>query len=209
MIEGKRKNKSGLSFQQVRKMHPYQTMLYFAMIASGFLFLVMLGLYIAQRFSSMNSNLAIQLPKWFVISTIALIGSGYSITQARKSLLNDQLKRSVNLMLVTSVMGFLFTGFQLAGWVEFYNNGYHLQSGNVASLYIYVLTFIHLIHVFIGFVFLGYVLIPAYKKSRNMVDELIWVTNPYQKRKMNLLTFYWHYMDAVWMILFFAFLLTA
>jgi cytochrome c oxidase subunit III len=194
--------------QNLRRLHPYQTMMYMAMVGSGFLFFVMLVSYTAQRFQTENIQHIIQLPKSFFISTVFMLLSAAAIKWARLYLRKDQLRKCTTMLAVVGILGLGFTSFQIIGWLEFYKSGFSLPTANVASTYVYVLSAIHLFHVLLGISFLTYVLIPFYKNSRNPVTELMFVTNPYQKKKMNMLFVFWNYIDVVWLIMFFYFAIT-
>jgi len=194
--------------QNLRRLHPYQTMMYMAMVGSGFLFLVMLATYTAQRFQTSNAQQIIQLPKSFFISTALMLLSAAAIKLARLYLNKDQLKKCTFMLAAVGLLGIGFTVFQIVGWLEFYKNGFSLPTANVASTYVYVLSAIHMFHVLLGIGFLTYVLIPFYKNSRNPVTELMFVTNPYQMKKMNMLFVFWNYIDVVWLIMFFYFAIT-
>jgi cytochrome c oxidase subunit 3 len=194
--------------QNLRRLHPYQTMMYMAMVGSGFLFLVMLVSYTAQRFQTDNLLLNIQLPKSFYASTAIMLLSAGGIKWARVYSQKDQLKKCTRMLLVVMLLAAAFTVFQVTGWLEFYRSGFGAPTKNVASSYVYVLSGIHMFHVLLGMGFLLYVFIPFYKNSRHPVSELMLVTNPYQKKKMNMLFVFWTYIDVVWLVMFFYFALT-
>lgn len=194
--------------QNLRRLHPYQTMMYMAMVGSGFLFLVMLVSYTAQRFQSDNILLNIHLPKSFFVSTALMLLSAAAIKLARKYSQKDKLKKCTWMLGSVLLLAVAFTVFQVIGWLEFYRSGFGAPTKNVASTYVYVLSGIHMFHVLLGIGFLLYVFIPFLKNSRNVVTELILVTNPYQKKKMNMLFVFWNYIDVVWLVMFFYFAIT-
>ena len=185
-----------------------QTMMYMAMVGSGFLFLVMLVSYTAQRFQSDNILLHIQLPKAFFVSTAVMLLSAGAIKLAKTYSQKDKLKKCTWMLISVLALAIMFSVFQVFGWLEFYKNGFAVPTKNVASSYVYVLSGIHMFHVLMAIGFLLYVLIPFYKNSRNVVNELILVTNPYQKKKMNMLFVFWSYVDVVWLVMFFYFAIT-
>ncbi len=195
-------------FQNLRRLHPYQTMMYMAMVGSGFLFLVILVSYTAQRFQTGNAILDIHLPKAFFVSTAVMLLSAVAIKMARTYAQKDRLKKCTYMLMGVLGLAIVFSIFQVVGWLEFYNHGFSTPTKNVASTYVYVLSGIHLFHVLLAITFLLYVLIPFFKNSRNVVNELILVTNPYQKKKMNMLFVFWYYIDVVWLIMFFYFAIT-
>jgi cytochrome c oxidase subunit 3 len=56
--------------------------------------------------------------------------------------------------------------------------------------------------------FAGSLLLEIRGIQKDMVQKLVWTTNPYQKLRIRLFTVYWHFMDAVWLILFLLFVLS-
>lgn len=209
MLKDRVENKSKSSFfHTLKRLHPYQTMMYMAMIGSGILFVVFLTLYIAQRFSIQNQAAGIFLPKSFYISTAVMLLSAAILKSAKNQLQQDKLKKTVQLLIVTLILATLFIVFQVTGWVEFYNKGFVTPTSNVASSYVYVLTIIHCLHVLIAISFLVYILVPYYIKSKDAVSELILITNPFQKKKLNMLFIFWYYVDVVWLVMFFCFAIT-
>lgn len=208
MLEGQRKKNAILHIPNVRKMHPYQTMLYFAMVGSGFMFLVMMVMYTVQRYMDSNRVLDISLPKPFVISTIILMISSFMMIKARQYFMRDMPKRSVIFLSLALVLGIAFAVLQVFGWIEFYQVGFEISSHNVASSYVYVISGIHLVHVVLALSLLLSVLVPCYRKTRNIVDELILTTNPFEKKKVEMLAVFWHYIDIMWIFLFFYFVIT-
>lgn len=194
--------------QNLRRLHPYQTMMYMAMVGSGFLFLIMLVSYTAQRFQMTNIGADIQLPKSFFISTVFMLLSSVAIKLAKMSVHKDHLKKCTYYLITVLTLAMAFSVFQVIGWIEFYNIGFATPTSNVASSYVYVLSGIHLFHVLLAIGFLMYVLVPFLKNSRHVVSELMLVTNPYQKKKMNMLFVFWYYIDVVWLVMFFYFAIT-
>jgi len=194
--------------RNLRHLHPYQTMMYMAMIGSGFLFAVILIFYSVQRISMQNVTMDIKLPKTFFVSTSLMLLSAVAMKLAHSYVQKDMLKKCSNMLLVALVMALSFLFLQVLGWVDFYRNGFNVPQKNMSISYIYFLTGIHMFHVLLAIGFLIYVLVPFLKNSRNVVKELILVTNPYQKKKMNMLFVFWYYVDVVWLVLFFYFAIT-
>jgi len=195
-------------FRKIRHLHPYQTMIYMAMVGSGFLFLVILVSYTFQRFQSENTSFDIYLPKAFFISTALMLLSAVSIKLAKVYAAKDKLRQCTTMLFMVLLMGVGFTVFQVFGWMEFYQIGFSVPAKNLASSYVYILSGIHMFHVLLALGLLLYVFIPFYRSSRNVVNELLLVTNPYQKKKMNMLFVFWYYVDVVWLIMFFYFAIT-
>lgn len=208
MIERQKKKESFIRLATSGKLHPFQVMLYLGMAASGFLFLILTTMYGLQRFSAGNTVLSMEIPRAFILSTLMMLGSSYTMVQARQSFFNDQIKKSVNYLFFTLLLGFAFGAAQIIGWVELYGTTDQSLHPNVASSYVYVISGIHFFHVLFGLGYLLAVLYRTYLRTKDVVAELIMVTNPFEKRKLDLLSGYWHYVDGLWLFLFLVFVLT-
>jgi cytochrome c oxidase subunit 3 len=208
MIEPQKKKESFIKKATSGKLHPFQIMLYLGMTASGFLFLILTTMYALQRFSAYNFNLAMEIPRPFILSTLMLLASSYTMIKARQLFFNDQNQKSVNFLFITLILGLAFTASQIFGWIELYAATSQSLYPNVASSYVYVISGIHFFHVLFGLGFLLAILIKNFIKSKDIVAELLLITNPSEKQKMDLLSRYWHYVDGLWVFLFLVFVLT-
>lgn len=208
MIEPQKKKESFIKKATSGKLHPFQIMLYLGMTASGFLFLILTTMYALQRFSAYNFNLAMEIPRPFILSTLMLLASSYTMIKARQLFFNDQNQKSVNFLFITLLLGLAFTASQIFGWIELYAATSQSLYPNVASSYVYVISGIHFFHVLFGLGFLLTILIKNFIKSKDIVAELLLITNPSEKQKMDLLSRYWHYVDGLWVFLFLVFVLT-
>lgn len=190
------------------QMHPFKTLLVFCMAASGLLFLVMLSMYTAQRFHGANAKLSIELPKFFVLSTLCMVGSSVLLTYGRRAFYRDNLKRSLLFSTAALLVGIAFLFCQAWGWMEFFSLGFGFPTVNVASSYVYVISGLHFAHMIGGLAALSYMVHQHFKVLGDPVKELIFFTNPFEKTKVDLVATYWHFTDFVWVILFVYFLLT-
>lgn len=194
--------------RNLRRLHPYQTMMYMAMVGSGFLFTLILVFYSAQRLSMQDVTTNIKVPKTFFASTAVMLLSAVAMKLAHMYSQRDKLKKCTYMLISVLALAIAFSVFQVIGWLDFYDSAFRVPAKNMSTSYVYFLTGIHMFHVILAIGFLMYVLIPFLKNSRNVVNELILVTNPYQKKKMNMLFVFWYYVDVVWLVLFFYFALT-
>lgn len=208
MIERQKKKESLIRLATSGKLHPMQVMLYLAIIASGFLFLILTGMYGLQRFSNANSSLDMEMPRAFILSTLMMLTSSYTIVQARQYFFSDEIKKSVKYLFFTLLLGFAFGASQIIGWIELYAATIDPLLPNIATSYVYVISGIHFFHVLFGLGYLMAILFKTYMRTKDLVAELIIVTNPYEKRKVDSLTRYWHYIDFLWIFLFIVFVLT-
>ena len=190
------------------QVHPLKTLLFFCMAASGLLFLVMLSMYTAQRFHGANAQLNIELPKFFVLSTLCIAGSSGLMMYAKREFKKENLRGAIYASSFGLLLGLTFLVFQAFGWMEFFSLGFGFPTVNVASSYVYVISGIHFAHVIGALIGLTYILIQQFRSLGDPVKELIFFTSPFEKTKLDLIATYWHFTDIVWLILFVYFLLT-
>jgi cytochrome c oxidase subunit 3 len=77
-------------------------------------------------------------------------------------------------------------------------------SGN-SSAFIFLISGLHLAHIFFGVVVMLVVLVDALKNYR-YIDAFVSSLNPAKKTRLQLLVIYWHFVDVLWLLLFLLFL---
>lgn len=193
-------------FQKLESLHPYETLLYLGMLGSGLIFLF---LVVAFLFSGLRQleGLNHRVPIAFLISTMLLILSGYTATQMRLHYQEENTDKLQASLRNTILLGISFTCFQLIGWVELSNMGINF-TGIPSGSFLYVLSGIHIFHLLGAMVFALIMWVQLRKYQQDQIKNLVLLTNPFEKMRIRLFTFYWHYMDAIWLILFFLFVLS-
>ena len=168
------------------------------------LFLGFSGAYLYNR---VQSGLPpIKLPGLFYWNTLFLIGSSIALIKAKSFYISDDTrayKISITMALVLSI-AFLF--FQIVAWYQLRSEDIFINYSNMAS-YLYIISMLHFAHVIAGIPFLLWFLIEAYKKMQSPVSVLIYFSDSAKKRKLNLLNWYWHFLDILWIYLVVFFLI--
>ena len=57
-------------------------------------------------------------------------------------------------------------------------------------------------------VFAVILLLQLRKTQDDGIRRLVLITNPFEKMRIRLFTVYWHFMDAIWLVLFLLFVLS-
>jgi cytochrome c oxidase subunit 3 len=184
------------------KMHPYETMLYVFMGGSALLFFTLLIMFTFQMSKVTTPEVELQLPKAFIISTILLIFSNRLMRRVRMSFYEDNLLSASRFLLSIIILSASFMFFQLMGWMELLGKGSKFSGTNNGAPYLYMMSGIHLLHFFVGFVILALRYYSFAKKSGDPAEILLTVTNPYEKVKLRMLSAYWAYLDYVWLLMF-------
>lgn len=124
-----------------------------------------------------------------IINTLLLLSSGVRVTISHYYLIhNSQFWRCLALG-VTIVLGLLFTVLQGA---EYSSSFFSIRDSSFGTSF-FMLTGFHGIHVIIGTIFLATVLYRILKAGPSKIEYL----------RFELASWYWHFVDVVWIFLFF------
>ncbi len=130
------------------------------------------------------------LPLW---NTLILITSSFTVHFAHGAILADQRKKAINWMIVTVALGFTFVALQALEYYEAYAHmGLTLDSGIYGSTF-FLLTGFHGFHVTLGAVILTVAMIRMMKGHFSATDQF----------GLEAGSWYWHFVDVVWVCLFF------
>jgi cytochrome c oxidase subunit 3 len=201
-----RQNPQQTWFQKLENFHPYETLLYLAMVSSGLIFLF---LVVAFLYSGLNQleGLNHRMPVAFLISTFMLVLSGYTATKMRLHYQEENIPKLEASLRNTFILGIIFTVLQLAGWKELTDMGINF-TGIPSGSFLYLLSGIHIFHLLGAMVFAIILLLQLRKTQDDGIRKLVLITNPYEKMRIRLFTVYWHFMDAIWLVLFLLFVLS-
>lgn len=195
---------NSFTLSELEKMHPHKMMLMLGILGSSLIFIFLLVAYAVSK-PLMPEAVTLPFPKGFVISTLLLLTSSFAISRSVEFFVKEKARQLKRTLLITLILGFLFSISQFFGWNELSGHNIY-NSSKEAAVYLYVLSGLHILHVIVGLIYLAYCYILSLKKTTDAVLHLIFFTNPYRKLQLELLTIYWHFIDALWMVLFFYFL---
>lgn len=193
-------------FQRLENLHPYETLLYLGMLGSGLIFLFLVVAFISSGINQLE-GLNHKIPLAFLISTFMLILSGYTATQMRLHYQEENIPKLESSLRNTFMLGVIFTILQFAGWKELTDMGISF-TGLPSGSFLYLLSGIHIFHLLGAMIFAIILLLQLRKTQEDGIRKLILVTNPFEKMRIRLFTVYWHFMDAIWLVLFFLFILS-
>ena len=134
------------------------------------------------------------IPRTLWLSTAVILLSSITIQRALNAVRHDHRKALLRNLLITFSLGLLFLALQTMNWCEFY---FAIKPGTqFAGPYLgmfYTLTGLHAAHVIGGLIPLAIVTTRAFneKYSRNFHPGIRYST------------VYWHFLDAIWLALFF------
>lgn len=139
-----------------------------------------------------------QLPNAFVWSTLVIILSSLSLIYAKRAIISEKRKEANAAIILTFILGLVFILLQFSGFKSITQEGYYFtgSESNVTASYIYLIAFLHVVHIASGMIVLLVVIYNHFK-------------NKYKKGQMlgfELGATFWHFVDALWLFLFFFFI---
>jgi cytochrome c oxidase subunit 3 len=163
----------------------------------GIISIVMLfaGLTSAYVVRADNGNwLIFNLPNAFYLSTAVIVTSSITLIFALQMAKKNHKMGLISGLLITFVLGILFSYFQYAGWSELYSKNivFGGKSSNASGSFLYLITFLHLIHLFVG-------LISLLVTLKNSIKGKYSAENTHG---IELCSIYWHFLDILWVYLF-------
>lgn len=179
--------------------HPNNILLVILLFGLSMLFL---ALTVSYAYTRVTMGIAtINVPPLFFLNTLILLGSSYTMMQAKKAYLNDDTDGYQNQLKLTIMLSLVFMVMQAITWYMLFSmNKVYLQS-STASGYLYVVSIVHLAHVVAGLPFLYLFLRTAKKQMVDPVTVLVYFSDPEKRLKLRLLTMYWHFLDILWIYL--------
>src|SRR5690348_4254024 len=153
------------------------------------IFVVAYLFYVGKSLTGPTPREVLETPIFF---TICLLSSSFTIHFAGKSLERGKLTAFLVLWLLTFVLGGLFLYGTGKEWHRLiYEHGLTISTNLFGTTY-YSLVGLHAFHVTAGLVMLGIVL----------VFGLAGRVGPEQSARVDVLSMYWHFVDAVWVVVF-------
>lgn len=191
-------------FSGIEKMQPFKTFMFFGLVGSTVLFLSFSFLYfVTISRSGVPENFT--FPKIFTVSTVIMLVSSFMISGITKAFRTDSVKNLIIAVSGTLLLGIFFCIAQVSGLYRMYLDGFFINS-NVGVSYLYIIAIIHLLHVAGGIIFLSALAYSVVSNTKDAVKSLLYFTDENQLVKLQLAAVYWHFVDALWVLLFIMFL---
>ncbi|WP_299156672.1 cytochrome c oxidase subunit 3 [uncultured Tenacibaculum sp.] len=170
-------------------------MLWISMISMVMFFAGLTSAYVI----SMNREdwVTFDLPQAFYISTVLIVMSSITLILSQKFLRKDKIQVSFMLLLATLVLGLGFVWQQYVGFNELKAVGLYFTGpeSTVSTSFIIGITFLHVLHLLAGVIVLLIVIYNHFKKKYSSADML----------GFELGAIFWHFVDVLWIYLFFFF----
>jgi cytochrome c oxidase subunit III len=187
-------------FKKIERMHPYQTLLFLAMFGSGLIFA-----FLALGFiGSLQQQFLLEtftIPISFLASLLVMVLSGVAVSKLIPLYLGDRYGKLKEMVLSVLLLGLIFSLLQFLGWIEMQQMGIRFR-GIASESYLYLLTGIHVVHLFGALVFATMLFAQIKVSEKDPLKRMLFLINPYEKMKIKLFAIYWYFMDVVWVMLF-------
>ena len=193
------------AFARMEQLPTRLLMLYIGLLGIGVLFAGLVGLYVITRLRHGGGPSGHAFPRYFSLSTIVLLASSAVVGQARRLYRADDLPNLARCLGATLLLASIFCGLQLAGWRELQAHKI-LFTGGPDGSFVYLISGVHIAHIVGGMLYLLALLLRTLHATRDGVRTLVFIRNPYHRRQLQAITTYWHFVDAVWVVLFAVFL---
>lgn len=173
----------------------------FTQLPTGLILLLLILATVVMLFAGLTSGyivrqaesnwLVFDLPKSLDYSTGIIILSSWSMVMAQMAVKKNQTKKLSNYLVVTLLLGFGFCFTQFQAWSELVQMGIYF-TGNPAGSFLYVLTFLHLLHLVGGMIYLVIVTVQSYSNSYTAENHL----------PISLSATLWHFLGLLWVYLY-------
>ncbi len=179
-------------------LHPYNIFLTLLLAGITMLFLALSASYLYTRIQMEIPP--IELPPLFIINTLVLIASSYTMKMANDAYKADDTDKYIQSLIYTVILSLIFMVSQGVAWSLLFKNNIPIAYSTTAS-YLYVISFLHFAHVIAGIPFLLLFIKTAKTRMKEPVSVLVYFSDPEKKLKLKLLTAYWHFLDILWVYL--------
>ena len=135
------------------------------------------------------------LPSSFTYSTLIIFLSSIFLYAAKQTLKKNQAVTTTSLLIGVLVLGIAFIYSQILGFNQIISSGYNFTgpTSNITMSYVYIIAVVHIVHVLAGIICLIVVIINQLNKKYSSENTL----------GFDLASTFWHFVDILWVYLFF------
>lgn len=187
--------------EQIEQLHPHRMLNYLIITASSFVFIYFLISFL--QFSQFDFSLPKpnHFPKFFAVSTVLIIASLVFSTRIMDLYRSDKIKNLRLLLSRLLIIGLLFIITQSLAWLELLNMELAIPIQKYQS-YLFIFSGIHSLHMAAGVVILGLLFYRISSVEGDLVKSVVYLTNPYDKIKLDIFSTLWHFTLISWMLIY-------
>lgn len=176
--------------EETLSMNPRKFILWLFIVSIVMLFAAMTSAYLVRR--AEGNWLEYDIPVVFSYSSVVLLISSLTMHWAYTSAKKDNFSSLKTAITITFALGIVFLYMQFQGWVELVKQKVFFV-GNPAGSFMYIFTGLHAFHLISGLTVLVFALVASFRlrihaKSLNQIE---------------IAATYWHFLDILWLYLFF------
>ncbi|ULQ51588.1 cytochrome c oxidase subunit 3 [Flavihumibacter fluvii] len=185
---------SDIVMEQRKRIHPTKFTLWVAIGSIIMMFAGLTSAYIVKR--SQPNWSTFEMPVIFWYSTVVILLSSLTIQMALRSFKQRDRMKYRGLLTLTAGLGVVFVIMQWIGFSQIWNSGITF-AGAGGGQFLYIIAGLHAVHVIGGLIALVFMFFKAVStKSRN-----------YNAVPVEVMSTYWHFVDALWIYLMVFFML--
>jgi cytochrome c oxidase subunit 3 len=166
----------------------YQTAILLGMVSICMFFMALSAAFLVRKTGKDWVNF--KLPSIIWVNTIVLLTSSLTIDLARRRLALNDLVGFKTMWRATTALGVAFVVGQVVAWRDLVQMGFYVGS-NPSSSFFYVFTAAHAAHLIGGILALFYVLFRDFRKTARLSLPVA----------AEVTSYYWHFMDGLWLFL--------
>lgn len=167
---------------------------WFILLAVMMTFVGLIGAYVVVSTNGVIEWNPFRLPFQIWVSTGLLILSSVAIAGSHRARVRGRQSQARTWLIATTVLGATFIASQVLTWMSLFNAGYYMRSNPYAGFF-YFITALHAVHVGGGICALGYAVLRTWtpSDSQEELERRLVVSRSVGQ--------YWHFMDALWIVL--------
>ena len=176
--------------EETLSMNPRKFILWLFIVSIIMLFAAMTSAYLVRR--AEGNWLEYDIPVVFTYSSIILVISSLTMHWAYLAAKKDNFAALKTAITITFALGMVFLYLQFQGWVELVRENVFFV-GNPAGSFMYIFTGLHGFHLISGLTVLVFTLVASFRlrvHAKNL-------------NRIEIAATYWHFLDILWLYLFF------
>lgn len=186
---------SNIRLDRINRAREYS--LYIGLASIFMMFSALISAYVVRQ--AAGNWLEFPLPTEFYVSTLLILLSSISLFFSRKAFISNNQQRYRVLLIISLILGLSFVYYQYRGWIEMTNLGVFMD-GNPSGSFVYIISGLHALHVLGGILALIVAMVDSFVNKQIVVQSRL--------VRLNIITRYWHFVDILWLYLFFFMLVT-
>ena len=176
--------------EETLSMNPRKFILWLFIVSIIMLFAAMTSAYLVRR--AEGNWMEYDIPAIFTYSSVVMVISSLTMHWAYLSAKKDNFRSLKIAITITFALGMVFLYMQFQGWVALVKQNVFFV-GNPAGSFMYVFTGLHAFHLISGLIVLVVALVAAFRLRIHATSL----------NQIEIAATYWHFLDVLWLYLFF------